>query len=170
MKKMKLSVATLTLGVGMLLMSSCIGSFSLSGKILKWNEKASNNNIINELIFLGLCIFPMYEVSLLLDALLFNSLEFWTGKSPIANVDTTINGKNGSYHVKSNENGYHIELLGTHQSADLIFDQLTKTWSLKENGESFKLVQFIDDNANIFFGDKTMKVNLNNTVHLVASR
>ncbi|MGL4909476.1 MAG: DUF3332 domain-containing protein [Bacteroidales bacterium] len=170
MKKMKLSIASIALGAAMLLMNSCIGSFGLSGKILKWNEKASNNKIVNELLFLGLCIVPIYEISLLLDTLLFNSLEFWTGNSPIANVDTTINGKNGCYHVKSNENGYHIEMLGSDKSADLIFDKTTQTWSLNENGASVKLVQFVDDNATLFFSDKTIELNLNNTAQLIANK
>lgn len=170
MRKFKVSVAALTFGAAMFLMTSCIGSFGLFNKVLKWNRKATNNKFVNELIFLGLNILPVYEFSILLDYLLFNSLEFWTGNSPMSNVDKTVKGEKGEYHVKSIENGYELQLLGSNKTAELLFNAETQTWSLLENGSSFNLVQFVDDNnARVFFGEESMVVNANNTANLYAA-
>ena len=43
----------------------------------------SNQKFVNELVFLGLCILPAYELCTLGDALIFNSIEFWGGQNPI---------------------------------------------------------------------------------------
>lgn len=171
MKKIKVSVATLLVGTSMVLMSSCIGSFGLFNKVLTWNSKATNNKFVNELIFLGLFVLPVYEVSLFLDGVLFNSLEFWTGKSPIAGAETTVKGSKGEYHVKATATGYHVELIGSTASADFLFDEASKTWTLNENGTSTPLVQFADDNtAKFYFGASEMTVNMANTLNLLAAR
>ncbi|MDR3367275.1 MAG: DUF3332 domain-containing protein [Prevotellaceae bacterium] len=171
MKKFKVSVAALLIGASVMLTSSCIGSFSLFNKVLDWNKKATNEKWVNELIFVCLGVVPVYEVSLFLDVILFNSLEFWTGKSPIASVDATVKGEKGEYHVKSTANGYHIELLGSNASADFLFDEATKTWSVSENGKSTKLVRFVDDNtAKFYFGASEMTVNMESTLNLLAAR
>ncbi|MDR3189023.1 MAG: DUF3332 domain-containing protein [Prevotellaceae bacterium] len=171
MKRIKVSVAALLVGASMVLMSSCIGSFSLFNKVLDWNKKATNNKWVNELIFVCLTIIPVYEVSYFLDAILFNSLEFWTGQSPLANVDVTVKGEKGEYHVKSTTNGYHVELLGSNLSADFLFDEATKTWSLSENGKQTKLVQFVDDNtAKFYTGTSEMTVDMASTLNLLAAR
>lgn len=171
MKKFKVSVATLSVGVGMMLMTSCIGSFGLFNKVANWNRAATNNKWLNELIFLCLHIVPVYEVAYFVDAVLFNSIEFWTGSSPIANVDAVIKGEKGEYHVKSTNNGYHVDVLGSNASVDFLFDEATKTWTMSENGNQTKLVQFVDDNnAKFYFGDSEMTVNMANTQNLLAVR
>ncbi|MDR1022341.1 MAG: DUF3332 domain-containing protein [Prevotellaceae bacterium] len=171
MKKIRVSIATLLAGAGMMLMSSCIGSFGLFNKVLSWNQTATNDKWINEVIFVCLSIVPVYELSWFLDAVLFNSLEFWTGESPWAGVDVTVKGEKGEYHVKSTGNGYHVELLGSAASADFLFDEASKTWTMSENGKSTKLVQFVDgDNAKFYFGASEMTVNMANTLNLLAIR
>jgi hypothetical protein len=170
MKKMKLSVATLLCGGSMMLMSSCLGSFSLFHKVLKWNNDVSNNKWVNELLFFALCIVPVYEFSWFLDSILFNSLEFWTGNSPMAGVDATIKGEKGEYHVKSSDKGYHVELLGSNEAMDLLFDTATGTWTMAKDGKSVKLVQFVDGNAKVYFGATEVNANMKNTLHLLAAR
>ncbi|MDR1417187.1 MAG: DUF3332 domain-containing protein [Prevotellaceae bacterium] len=170
MKKIRVSVAALLVGVSMVLMSSCVGSFGLFNKVLRWNKTATNSKWINELIFICLHVVPVYEISYFVDGILFNTLEFWTGQSPMAGVDTTVKGEKGEYHVKSTDNGYHIELLGSNASADFLFDEASKMWTLNENGKSTKLVQFVDDNAKFYFGASEMTVNMESTLNLLAAR
>ena len=55
--------------------SSCIGSFGLFNNILEWN-KGISNKFVGELAFIGLWIVPVYEISLMADALVFNTIEF----------------------------------------------------------------------------------------------
>ena len=65
------------------ILSGCYGSFSLTSKLYNWNGQVSNQKFVNELVFLGLCILPAYELCTLGDALIFNSIEFWGGQNPI---------------------------------------------------------------------------------------
>ena len=60
------------------------GSFALTSKLHNWNGSVSDSKFVNELVFLGLCILPAYELCCLGDALIFNSIEFWGGNNPVA--------------------------------------------------------------------------------------
>jgi hypothetical protein len=130
------------------MMQSCIGSFALTGKVHAWNKDAANNKFVNELIFLVFCVVPVYEISLFIDAIVLNSIEFWTGSSPMAGVDKVIDGGHGQqYHVKSNATGYDIELLGTGKQAQLLYDSVSRTWAITADGATMPLVQY-DVNGN----------------------
>lgn len=77
------------LAVGMLLAflplatSGCYGKFELTRKVWRWNGKASPDKWIQEIIFLVLSIVPIYGGAVFLDAVAFNSIEFWTGRNPV---------------------------------------------------------------------------------------
>ena len=78
-----------------LLSSSCVGNFKLFNKLAAWNVKQFENKWLAELVYLGLSFIPVYGICFLADALVFNSIEFWTGKNPIEGVkiETTGNFK-----------------------------------------------------------------------------
>ena len=144
MKKFKVCVAALAVGASALMMNSCIGSFGLTNKVLDWNQKVTNEKFVNWLVFLVFWAVPVYEFSLLIDALVLNTMEFWTGSSPLSNVDKIIKGSKGTYHVKSNANGYDIELLETGEKAQFIYNQENKTWSAAAGGKVTPLFQYDD--------------------------
>ena len=83
-----LAVALLVASVPSL--TGCYGSFRLSTKLHNWNGQVSNKKFVNELVFLGFCILPAYELCLLGDALIFNSIEFWSGNNPISMKDGEV--------------------------------------------------------------------------------
>ena len=70
---------------GSVLFSSCIGSFGLWNSLKDWNQGVSNK-FVNELIFLAFHIVPVYEIAYLADALVLNSIEFWSGSNPTASI------------------------------------------------------------------------------------
>jgi hypothetical protein len=77
------SVACL-LVVGLLISSSgCFGSFTLTKKVYKFNQEVGDK-WVNELVFLVMIIVPVYSIASLLDAVILNSIEFWTGKNPMS--------------------------------------------------------------------------------------
>ena len=80
MKKKFLPIAAVILA-GSLVLPSCIGSFALSNKVRAWNQTI-DNKFVNEVVFLALWIVPVYEISMLADVLVINSIEFWTGENP----------------------------------------------------------------------------------------
>ncbi len=61
-----------------LAVAGCFGSFPLTNIIYGWNG-SFGSKWIRWLIFLGLIIIPVYEIALIVDALILNTIEFWTG-------------------------------------------------------------------------------------------
>ncbi|HMM02425.1 MAG: DUF3332 domain-containing protein [Dysgonomonas sp.] len=160
MKKRFFSVAAITLA-GTLLFSSCIGSFNLSKKVLAWNQTI-DNKFVNEVVFVALWIVPVYEVCMLADILVINSIEFWSGENPVeAGIVKKVQGENGVYTVETLDNGYNIKN-EEGQEMELVYDKATNTWSAVANGESTKILKFEDEkNAIVYLPDgKEQKVEL----------
>lgn len=164
MKKKSLTVLVATALASSVLFSSCIGSFGLFNKLLDWNRNI-DNKFVNELVFLVFCIIPVYEISLIADILVLNTIEFWSGSNPVADAGTvkTIETKNGTYAIETKKDGYHIQKEGEEKGVDLVFNEADQTWSAEVNGESIKLLQFTgDDEVVMYLPDgKEMNVELN---------
>lgn len=54
---------------------SCLGPFHLTSNLLTWN-KTVGGKFVNELVFFSLWIIPAYEVSIILDAIVINTIDF----------------------------------------------------------------------------------------------
>ena len=93
MKKSYLTIAlALTLACSLSL-SSCIGSFALTNKVLDWNRSVGSK-FVNELVFVAFWILPVYEITGIADILVINTIEFWSGDNPVAKNETkVIDGK-----------------------------------------------------------------------------
>ena len=102
MKREKLTLVAVLLS-GSLLFSSCVGSFGLFNRLSSWNQSIGSK-FVNELVFLAFNIVPVYGVSYLADALVINSIEFWSGSNPMANVGDVKK-------VKGVANGESAELI-----------------------------------------------------------
>lgn len=145
MKKKFLSVALVCTLCGSMFMTSCIGSFQMTNKLLNWNRSISNK-FINELVFVVFWILPVYEVSGLADFLVLNSIEFWSGTNPIACGTFKIDGKNGEkYLVECDGKGYTVTNTFDNSSFRFDFNPETQAWSTEINGEDVVFLQFIDD-------------------------
>ncbi|MBS2029313.1 MAG: DUF3332 domain-containing protein [Deltaproteobacteria bacterium] len=63
--------------------TGCFGSFQLVQKVYGFN-KSMGNKFVREIVFLVFVILPVYGLASLADALIFNLIEFWTDKNPLA--------------------------------------------------------------------------------------
>lgn len=57
-------------------------------------------------------VVPVYGIIYLANALVINSIEFWSGSNPMAGVGDVkkVKGENGNYlYVKTLENGYSVQ-------------------------------------------------------------
>ena len=143
MKNIKLIVAVLL--SCSILCTSCIGSFGLSKKVLNWNSTIGDK-WVNELVFIAFCILPVYEITVLADAVVINSIEFWSGSNPVAaNTEYNIQGEKGNYLVQTHENGYTITNEANQAVVELNFDRMDQSWSVTAAGETTKLLSFIND-------------------------
>lgn len=135
-------VLALTASLGL---SSCIGSFGLTNRLLSWN-KSIGNKFVNELVFFAFLIIPVYEVSAAADLLVINSIEFWSGDNPMARSTKRIEGNDGrNYLVKCDGKGYDIVCENDGSTVRLDFDVDSQTWSVDvpEMGK-YNLITFND--------------------------
>lgn len=137
MKKVFLSVSL----AAMMFLSSCIGSFSLTNRVLDWNNSLGNK-FVNELVFLAANIIPVYEVCVFADYIVLNTIEFWSGSNPMALNEQTIDTENGQFIVKSNGKGYTI----TNEKGETTqLVQKNGTWYLNDGNQTTKLFNYVDD-------------------------
>ncbi len=144
MKKKYLSVAIVMALAGSMLFTSCIGSFSLTNKLLAWNNRI-DNKFVNEVVFFAFWIIPVYEVAALADVLVINSIEFWSGSNPVASGTKVIEGEDGRYLVECDGKGYTITSENDGSVVRLDFDVEEQEWSVTANGETHTLMTFVDD-------------------------
>lgn len=151
MKKLKLSAACLILS-GSIICSSCIGSFGLWSSLKDWNNNIGNK-FVNEIVFLAFHIVPVYEVAYLADVIVLNSIEFWSGSNPLADVGSvkTVKGESGEYLVQTNEDGYTITKKGEEDKPlTLIYDKEKNTWNASAEGQTFELITMNEDGTITF--------------------
>lgn len=146
MKKLILSVATVCLLFATLCLPSCLGTFSLTNKMLSWNRQL-DSKFVNALVFFGLCVLPVYEVSVFADLLVLNTIEFWHGTNPVLAQRTRVHGSDGTeYLVISDKTGYTINNLADNTSVRLDYIPETQSWQAKlEDGSTYTLFSFVDD-------------------------
>ena len=143
MRKSKLTVAAVLL-CGAMLTNSCVGSFTLFNKFAGWNTRATNSKFLNELLFLVLS--PAHVFCLTADALVLNTIEFWSGSNPVAQGRTVIDGADGRYYVDCDGKGYTITSENDGSKVRLDFDSEDRSWSVSTDGsEPVKFMTFIDD-------------------------
>ena len=91
-------VAAVVMGSFLTLTTACYGPFNLTRNVYHWNSnikggKEVNEKWMKEIVFFGMIIIPVYMFSALLDAFIFNSIQFWSGDSPIKASDLNDDGQ-----------------------------------------------------------------------------
>jgi hypothetical protein len=145
MKKISLKVAV-CLMAGSFLFSSCmVGSWGLFNKYADWQTHMTSNKFVNAVVgfVLGAVCYP---VSSLVDALVLNTIEFWTGDNPLASTGTqSVIGSDGRHYiVKATKKGYEVK---SEDGVVTYFnhDSKTDSWSITQNGVTRELVRFNAD-------------------------
>ncbi|HAS6360599.1 TPA: DUF3332 domain-containing protein [Vibrio vulnificus] len=69
------------LSVAAMVLSGCVGSNAVTGYVMGFNLKAVDNRYARG--GLNMLLAPVYGVAIAADYIVFNSLEFWTGKNPL---------------------------------------------------------------------------------------
>ena len=146
MKRNKIMVAVVLLA-GTLLCTSCIGSFSLFNKYEKWQCNMTSNKYVNGIV--GLILQPICApVCCVVDALVLNTIEFWSGNNPIsANVGDTfeMQGRDGRYYaVKVLKDGYEVKA-PTGEVTLFTHDAQNDSWSMKQDGKVIDIFRFNED-------------------------
>ena len=117
-------VGAVVLAAGVLL-SGCYGPFNLTRRLYQWNSQVGDK-WEKELVFLLLVALPVYGLTTFGDAVVFNSMEFWTGNNP---VDPPVKQKSAIPQTKRLARGDHEVLLtytSTPAGAQLLIDQFRR--------------------------------------------
>jgi len=72
-------------------LSACVGSNAVTDKVMQFNLEVVDNRYARGGV--NILLLPVYALTLAVDVVVFNSLEFWTGKNPL----------NGSPHIFDSE-------------------------------------------------------------------
>ena len=157
MKKNRLAITCTLIFSGSILFSSCVGSFSLFNRFSAWNQNVSNK-FVNELIFIVLQ--PVYAVCYMADAVVLNTIEFWTGSNPTANIGEIkkVKGENGEYLVERLENGYSITK--DKKSMKLLFNETSQVWSMEAEGVTTPLFMMKKDGTADLFLPSGNSINI----------
>ncbi len=140
MKRTKLSAACVALA-GTLILSSCIGSFKLTNQVLDWNKSVSNK-FVNELLFIGMHIIPVYAITGLADLIVLNTIEFWSGDNSLSEGTTKeVKGEDGNYIVTTTKDGYTINKEGEEQAVELTFNKENQSWNVVYDGETYEVLK-----------------------------
>jgi hypothetical protein len=78
--------------LAVLMLGGCMGHNALTAKVIRWNLESADTRWGREGIFVGLWITLVIPICAVLDLLIFNSIEFWSGennlngKSPVVDM------------------------------------------------------------------------------------
>lgn len=60
--------------------TGCLGPNRAFNGVHEWNMGVSDNDVVNEVVFLGCHIVPVYSVAYFVDVVLLNTIEYWSGE------------------------------------------------------------------------------------------
>jgi len=85
---MRRIIASAVLAGFMTISTACYGPFNLTRNVYHWNSGIKGSGEVNdkwmkEFVFFGMIVVPVYMFSALLDAFIFNSIQFWSGDNPV---------------------------------------------------------------------------------------
>ena len=149
MKKISLKVVTCLLA-GSFLFSSCfVGKYALWNKYINWQNHMTSSKFVNAIV--GFFLVPIVGgVCSLVDVLVLNTIEFWSGSNPVAsNIGKTqqVMGKDGRYYaVTTLKNGYEVKA-PTGEITYFIHDDANDSWSVEQNGVQKELFRFNADGS-----------------------
>jgi hypothetical protein len=69
--------------------AGCFGKFQLTRNVYSYNQEVGANKWTRWLMFLVLSIVPFYAITMLLDSLIINAVEFWSGSNPVRVTEGT---------------------------------------------------------------------------------
>lgn len=145
--KKSLSLVGVALAISLLL-QSCIGSFALTNKALDWN-RSLGNKFVQEVVFIGMNIIPVYGVCVFGDAVILNLVEFWTGSNPMAMEEgdsktETITKDGIDYQLTATQNNVEVEILSGENEGETMsfsYDPAEALWCVNYDNTTQKIMQ-----------------------------
>jgi hypothetical protein len=165
MKKIRIISLAALLVAACFLCNSCYGPFRLTNKLYTWNGTVGNK-WANTGVFLAFVILPVYGVTLVLDGIIFNSIEFWGGSNPISMEEGEMEQKivksgDSEYLLTLTKNKMLIESMDKGVSdgpAEILFVPEEQSCYLNYRGATSKILEYLpsgdgEDQVRIYLPD-----------------
>lgn len=163
---MRAALTSLVLVCFLTVTTACYGPFNLTRNVYHWNSGIKGSGEVNEkwmkeIVFFGMIVIPVYMFSALLDAFIFNSIQFWTGDNPIR-VTQDPDGHIREVHI--GETTIMVSWAEDFRSADLVYrqhDHIIKRAKMVVDAQGVQLVT--DEREAIYIAEQ----NADGTVNIV---
>ena len=128
-----------------LFLSGCVGKFNLVKRVYDFNSSVGDK-WTNELVFLGLTIVPIYEIAIFTDALIVNSIEFWTGTNPVSVKVLDSDSRRVVMKHKSDDSIYLTAFKSYKPEMEMILEK-TDTGVVAKSAEGAVICRSVTDTA-----------------------
>jgi hypothetical protein len=120
-----MSIATMSL-------QGCYGKMALTKKVYALNGEV-NDKFVRSLVTWAFIIVPVYGVSALVDFVLFNTIEFWSGKNPVAQGEKDFRYAAGgeTYQIHARKSGDSVNYLITRYQGQRQLDTMSIDWNIR---------------------------------------
>ncbi|MFN6115525.1 MAG: DUF3332 family protein [Flavobacteriales bacterium] len=155
MKTIQKTAFILALGALTITQTGCFGEFALTRKAYNWHDGVSSNKFVKSLL-LWIPMAFVYGITGMLDAVIFNLIEFWSGSNPVSMNEgdhemqlATIDGID--YRIEATKDTFTTTQLSGAKAGEvrvLKFDRNTLTWKYSDSRVCDQPVMtFLDDRA-----------------------
>lgn len=155
MKKLTRPAIYFALGTLLITQSGCFGGFALTTKLYDWNDGVSSSKFVKSLLFWGLCIIPVYEIAVMIDVVILNLIEFWSGSNPVSMQEgeyemqlATVDGVD--YRIEATKDTFTTTQLSGEKAGEvrvMKFDRADMTWKYTDSRVSQQAVMSLVDGA-----------------------
>jgi hypothetical protein len=129
-----------SLSIAMLSLQGCYGKMALTKKVYALNGEV-NDKFVRSLVTWAFIFVPVYGVSALVDFVLFNTIEFWTGRNPVAQGEKDFKYTSGgeSFEIHAKKTGTTVNYLITHYKGNQHLDTMSINWDIKSGNSAATL-------------------------------
>lgn len=130
MKRLLLFATTILLTGSIL--TGCYGKFALTRKVYEVNGQVSDKFLRSGLTWIFIFV-PVYGIAALVDFIAFNTIEFWSGKNPVASGEKDFQYVKGDdlFQIHASKAGEMVDYTIQHYTPAGLADTTLITWNTK---------------------------------------
>lgn len=115
-------------------LQACYGKFALTRKVYALNGEVHDKFLRSGLTWAFLIV-PVYGIVGLADFVVFNTIEFWSGKNPVAEGERDFRYVDGAdrYEIHALKRGDDVRYTITHFNFDSYVDSLQVDWNKNQD-------------------------------------
>lgn len=128
----RVTAAILAMVVAMVSLQGCYGKMALTRKVYQVNGQVGDK-FLRSLVTWVFIIVPVYSISALVDFVLFNTIEFWSGHNPVSlgEKDFMYSENGDTFKVHARKSGDTLRYTFNRYHGDTYLDTLTIDWNVK---------------------------------------